>query len=77
MNTDDLLRQKFNEVQKKINKIEGKSIPLRKERDDILNTAKAHAQEIEAEYKKIEEPLFELKQELSRLSKVFGRSLDE
>lgn len=66
--SDDVFRTRFKEVQGEIAAIEAKSHPLRAERDELVNNPNPRIVELEKQYLKIEEPLLELKKELSRIA---------
>lgn len=66
--SDDVFRSRFKELREEIAKIEAKAMPLREERDNLVNNPDPRIKELEGKYLKIEEPLAELKRELSRVA---------
>ncbi len=66
----DEMRDRFAYLQEQINAIEKKSSPLRLKRDALVNKHAEEIRALEADYKKIEEPLFDMKMELGNLVRL-------
>ena len=65
--TEEAMRERFHEVNGAIDAIEKQTAPMRAERDDLLAKYEPRCRELEKGYRKIEEPLYALKNERSLL----------
>lgn len=61
------LQQRFHELRAEIEAIEKQSTPLRLKRDVLVNKHVDEIADLEKQYKKIEEPLYDMKMELGDL----------
>ena len=73
--TNELLRRRFAEACAERDAVMAKSGPLREQRDAIVAkaaAAAAKADPVTAQIKEIEAPLFELHNEIARISRALG-----
>lgn len=70
--TKEAMRGRFAELQPIIKEIEERTAPLRQERDDFVNTARARELEMGAVIKQEEAGLFELRQEAAMLVRALN-----
>lgn len=71
--TNDLLRQRFQELLQQRDAITAQSMPLREQRDAIMAKARAaelKAQPLDDQIKDLEGPLYDLNNEIARLSRA-------
>lgn len=78
VDTNDLLRRRFAEASAERDAILARSEPLREQRDAIIAkamAAAAKADPVTAQIKEVEAPLFELHNEIARISRALdGRT---
>lgn len=74
-NTNDLLRKRFTEACAERDAILAKSAPLRQQREDILAKARKIEQtaaSVTEKIRSVEAPLYELHNEIARISRALG-----
>lgn len=71
-NTKELLRARFDELNKQRDAILAASGPLREERDRLVNDARARENEINARIKEAERGLYEIDCDRAMLARALG-----
>lgn len=78
------LQARFHYLKEQVASIEAKAAPLRAKRDDLVNKNIEAIQTLEKQFKEIEEPLFDMKMEMSTLvallkgrTGLVGKDLEE
>lgn len=76
--TPEQMRARFHELGNQREKILAESTPLRQVRDAIVREVEPRIKELERQFKKIEEPLFDLDMERAALARALkGKTGDK
>lgn len=68
------MRKRFHFLREAVARIEEQSAPVRAERDALVNQSAAEIAALEAQYKELEAPLFDMKMEMGDLVRLLKGS---
>jgi len=77
MPSKEAMKTRFHEIKKTVEDIETKTAPLRAERDSLVNSVNPKIAKLEKQYKDLEAPLFELKNEFAMIARALGGQTGE
>lgn len=64
------MRKRFHYLRAEVDRIEAEARPMREARDELANRLTGEIAELEAQYKAVEQPLFDMKMEMGDLVRL-------